>query len=87
MTLFLKALKSAALPNIEREKRLLFGTWHAIEKFKLVKVQIATKAEALIIHSNCLSRMSRIIKENIASALDKAQSEGFAPEDIFNDKF
>ncbi len=84
MTLFLKALKSAALPNIKREKRLLFGTWCATEKFKLVKVQIATEAEALIIHSNCLSR---IMKENIASALDKAQSEGFAPEDIFNDKF
>jgi len=67
-----------------KEVKTLFSTWCAIEKFELGKCQIATEAEALIMHSNCLSR---IMKENIASALDKAQSKGLAPEDIFNDKF
>jgi hypothetical protein len=47
----------------------------------LEKCQIATEAEALIMQSNC---MSGIMKDKLASALDKA-SEGFAPEDILND--
>jgi hypothetical protein len=61
----------------------LFGTWHAIERFKLEKCQIATEAEALIMQSNCLSG---IMKDKLASALDKAHPEGFDPEDILNEK-
>jgi hypothetical protein len=62
-----------------KKGKTLFGTWLATERFKLEKCQIATKAKALIMHSNCLSG---IMKGYIASALDKAQSEGFAAEDI-----
>ncbi len=67
----------------EKEVKTLFGTWHAIERFKLEKCQIATEAEALIMQRNCLSG---IVKDKLASVLDKAQSERFAPEDILNDK-
>jgi hypothetical protein len=59
-----------------KEVTTLFGTWHAIERFKLGKCQIATKAEAFIMKSNCLSG---IMKENIASASNKAQSDRFCP--------
>jgi hypothetical protein len=62
----------------------LFGTWRAIERFKLEKCQIATEAEALIMQSN---HLSGIMKDKLASTLDIAQSKGFAPEDILNDKF
>ncbi len=62
----------------------MFGAWRAIERFKLEIFHIATKAEALIMHSNCLSGIK---KEKIATALDKTQSEGIAPEDILNDEF
>ncbi len=64
------------------EVKTLFGTWYAIERFKLEKCPIATEAEALIMQSNCLSG---ITKDKLASALDKAQLEGFAPKDILND--
>ncbi len=66
-----------------KEVKTLFGMWCAIERFKLEKCQIATEAEALIIQSNCLSG---IMKDKLASALDRAKLEGFAPEDIFNDE-
>jgi hypothetical protein len=66
-----------------KEVEKLFGTWRAIERFKLEKCQIATEAEALIMQSNCLLG---IMKDKFASALDKAQLEGFVPEDILNDK-
>jgi hypothetical protein len=67
-----------------KEVKTLFGMWRAIEWFKLEKCQIATEAEALIMHRN---HLSGIMKEKIASAFDKAQSEVFAPEDLLNDKF
>ena len=60
------------------------GIWHSIERFKLKECQSATIAEAVILHSSCLSG---IMKDKLASALGKAQLEGFVPEDILNDKF